>query len=305
MRLLDIYAGGPGSGCNPEVGKCGRPSMGMKYSPETKSWHTQGGERMPDHIKNLKVPPGWNNVAYHPDPNSDLHVTGKDSKGRTQAIYSAKFMKQQADAKFARIDELNGKLNQIATKVHSDAQGGNEEAAALRLVMATGVRPGGEGDTGATKQAYGATTLEGRHVFIGKNGNVRLRFVGKKGVKINIPVDHPNIAQDLVDRKTAAGDKGKIFNTSAGKLLDYTHQQDGGGFKTKDFRTLLATKTANEQVAAMKPPKNEKDYKKAVNKVADIVAEKLGNTRTVALQSYIHPVVFHSWRMHMNDGAGK
>ena len=29
VLLLELYAGGPGSGCNPEAGKCGRPSTGI------------------------------------------------------------------------------------------------------------------------------------------------------------------------------------------------------------------------------------------------------------------------------------
>lgn len=30
VNFIDIYAGGPGSGCNPAVGKCGRPRTGRK-----------------------------------------------------------------------------------------------------------------------------------------------------------------------------------------------------------------------------------------------------------------------------------
>src|SRR3970282_2268848 len=29
-ETIDLYLGGPGSGCNPDGGKCGRPSIGVK-----------------------------------------------------------------------------------------------------------------------------------------------------------------------------------------------------------------------------------------------------------------------------------
>jgi DNA topoisomerase IB len=44
-------------------------------------------------------------------------------------------------------------------------------------------------------------------------------------------------------------------------------------------------------------PKSQKEYKKMVKDVATIVSKQLGNTPTVALQSYIHPAVFAEWRV--------
>jgi len=49
-------------------------------------------------------------------------------------------------------------------------------------------------------------------------------------------------------------------------------------------------------VNEMEAPINEKEYKKKVKEVAKQVSAKLGNTPTVALQSYISPVVFAEWK---------
>ena len=46
----------------------------------------------------------------------------------------------------------------------------------------------------------------------------------------------------------------------------------------------------------MPAPKTEAERKKAVMSVAKVVSSKLGNTPTIALQSYIHPNVFEGWK---------
>ena len=86
-------------------------------------------------------------------------------------------------------------------------------------------------------------------------------------------------------------------------MSNYSHQLDGGGFKTKDFRTLLGTRTAMQEIVNLSPPvpKDEKEYRKKVKEVAIRVSKKLGNTPTVALQSYINPSVFAEWKL--NAGA--
>jgi DNA topoisomerase-1 len=257
----------------------------------------EAGAAVPEHISKLKIPPAWKDVHYSSSPDSDLLVVGRDAKGRPQAIYSEAHWAKAAEAKFARISELSKKFNSI-DKQNQEARrdpAKKDVADCAMLIMRTGIRPGSEGDTGAEQKAFGATTLEGRHVVIdGKS--VRLKFVGKKGVSLDLPVEDPEVASMLRDRKTSAGDDGQLFPIDEKKLLSHVHSFDGGGFKTKDFRTLLGTKSAMAEVAKHPAPKNSKDYVKAVKAIAKSVSEKLGNTPTVALQSYINPSVFAAWR---------
>jgi uncharacterized protein len=49
------------------------------------------GEALPEHIQKLKIPPAWTDVTYSSDPSAALLVSGKDSKGHPQAIYSEPF----------------------------------------------------------------------------------------------------------------------------------------------------------------------------------------------------------------------
>ena len=146
-------------------------------------------------------------------------------------------------------------------------------------------------------KAYGATTLEGRHV-VKTDAGVSLRFVGKKGVPLDLPVEDAALAKALLERAAKSGPNGKLFPAVTDKtLLEHAHTLDGGGFKTKDFRTHVGTATAYALVAARKAPGSMADYKKAVMDVAKEVSRKLGNTPIVALQSYVSPSVFAAWRI--------
>lgn len=258
-----------------------------------------GGGELPEHVRALKLPPAWTDVRYSPDPAAALQAIGKDAKGRSQYVYSKEFTDSQSAAKFERINELSAKFSEIesenARARASDNPRVRDSADCAALIMSMGIRPGSEVDTKAKAKAYGATTIEGRHV-VQTEGGVRLQFVGKEGVNLDLPVTDDGIAAMLLERKARVGDGGQLFGVNEKALLDYIHTMDGGKFKSKDFRTLLGTKTAMKEVENMPAPKTEKEYNKSCHVVAKAVSQKLGNTPTVALQSYISPAVFAAWR---------
>ena len=263
----------------------------------------ENGKSIPEHIAKLKIPPAWTNIVYNENPKAELLIKGKDIKGRAQYIYSEDHWNKAAASKFARIKELNRKFESIEQQNESNLQKKKmEEALVMKLIMQTGCRPGSDDDTQAKVKAYGASTLEGRHVTI-EDGKVYLNFIGKKGVQNNIPVMNLELAKELIARSKKVKPDEKIFNTDRNALSDYSHSLDGGGFKTKDFRTLLGTRTAMQEIENLSPPvpKDVKEYKKKVKEVAIRVSKKLGNTPTVALQSYINPSVFAEWKL--NAGA--
>lgn len=259
----------------------------------------EGGKLVgaPEHIAKLKIPPAWTDVTYSQDPGAALLVTGKDSKGRQVYIYSEMHQQKQAAVKFARIAELDDKFKTIAKQNAALAKdpGKQDVTDCLGLIMAMGIRPGSDRDTKAAKKAYGATTLEGQHVVV-EGGQTFLRYTGKKGVSLNLPV--PSAwAKTLQARAKKAGPNGRLFgNVTDVALRDHVHSLDGGGFKTKDFRTHLGTSTAQELVEKMPVPKTQQEYRKAVMEVAKKVSSVLGNTPVIALQSYINPSVFGAWK---------
>lgn len=303
----EFEEGGVGSGFHGHAGRPGLIGGSMLGGGKAVGTKIADGNRMnvdgtplPDYIQSLKVPPAWTLVVYNDDPNGDLLVKGKDAKGRDQYIYSERFKATQAEAKFNRVKELNEKFDRIYQQNEGNRASKDpivrENADCLKLIMETGIRPGSDVDTKAKVKAYGATTLEGRHVVAVSDG-VELRFTGKKGVNLKIPVTNRETASNLLNRAKMAGPDGKLFRIDRDSLSDYTHGMDGGGFKTKDFRTHLGTYTAQKEVKGKGKPKTMKEYKKMVKEVATVVARKLGNTPTIALQSYINPTVFSEWRV--------
>lgn len=274
---------------------------GKKKVAEGKWVAVPSGRKLPKRLEEkVKVPPAWTNVQYFTDPDSKLLVKGEDSKGRTQYVYNPKHVTEASKEKFARINDLNNQFDQIKAQVDSDVSNGLPEALALSLIMNTGIRPGSEKQTSADTEAFGATTLQGQHVKVGKDG-VRLEFTGKKGVKQNVPVEDSDTARMLKRLKKKAGKEGRLFDITGDQLLKYTGSLGGNaGFQSKDFRTHLGTDIAMQAMKG-KRPKTMSEYKQAVRDVADAVAEKLGNTRKVALSSYINPAIFEKWRRKVEN----
>lgn len=248
------------------------------------------------------VPPGWTNVQYYSDPESKLLVKGEDSKGRVQYVYNPDHVTSASKEKFARINALNAQFDSIVQENVRNEKAGSASAMCLSLIMATGIRPGSEKETSAETEAFGATTLQGQHVKVGKEG-VYLKFTGKKGVQQRIPVEDAQVARMLKRLKKKAGADGRLFGITGDQLLKYTKSLGGNaGFQSKDFRTHLGTEVAMQAMEG-KTPKTMAEYKQAVRDVADTVAEKLGNTRKVALSSYINPAIFEDWRQKVEKAS--
>lgn len=261
----------------------------------TSEWATSGAE-FDSRKKDLRIPPAWTEVRINKDNNADLLATGHDAKGRKQYIYSQNATMRTAALKFEKNKELLGKFAGIEVEnsrnMKSKDPNVSEAADVMALIISTGIRPGSDAERGGDKTAYGATTLQGRHVVITANGGVRLQFIGKKGVAISIPVRDEQIASMLKEKKDSAGSKGRLFNVSDSQLRDYAKTLNGGKFNPKDFRTLKGTATAMAEVTKYKRASGQKQYKKYVNEIGDRVSKVLGNTRAIALKSYINPFVF-------------
>lgn len=246
-------------------------------------------------MKKLVLPPKWTDVHLSDDPEAPLQATGKDAKGRTQYRYSAAHSEKQAAVKFTRVREFVHELPQIRDKFMVDLDKGSHEAAVLYTIDKTGMRVGSDGDTKADKKAFGVTTLQARHVSV-DGDKVKFNFIGKKGVRIKQTVKDPKLAKIMIDRLGEGQER--IFDTSDSKVRDYLHSIDGP-FKVKDFRTAVATETALTAMQGVKVPTNEKEFKKSRLAVAKVVAEKLGNTPSIALKAYIPPECFAKWQANL------
>jgi DNA topoisomerase-1 len=251
------------------------------------------GKADQERLNALKLPPAWTNVQLSADPHAALQATGVDAKGRTQRVYSAEHSERMAGEKFSRLKDFTAAMPKLQSRIKGDLdspdadQRTREAAAALYLIERTGFRVGSDRETGADKQAFGATTLRSEHVKV-DGDKVSFSFVGKKGVDIEKTITDGRLARLLAPR-VAAG--GRLFNTSDSQVRDYLHSIDGD-FKVKDFRTYIGTTTALKEISRMPVAKDEKEFARLQLAVSKKVSETLGNTPTVAKASYIDPAVW-------------
>lgn len=245
-----------------------------------------------ERAQTLRVPPKWKDVRINPDSKAGLQAVGVDSKGRPTAQYSEEHHAAQAVKKYARLKKFSAVRDSLVTQAAKDAAGGNDDAAVMLLIAKTGMRIGSERNTGAKVQAYGATTLQARHVKVA--GSVTtFEFVGKKGVSISLTSIDPDLARTIKSRLKGKGPNDTIFSTKDSKVRDYMHSVGGKGFMPKDFRTYVATSTALDMVKGMGAAAGEKEFKAMRLTVAKKVSSLLGNSPAMAVSSYIDPAVWH------------
>jgi DNA topoisomerase-1 len=230
--------------------------------------------------------------------NSKLLARGQDAKGRTQSIYSAAHTESQAEAKFKRIKELARHLDKLDAAIERDAME-DDSAAALLLIRRLGMRPGSDQNTGAERQAYGATNLRAQHAKVTPGGKTNLDFIGKKGVHIKLSTKDPLIAEVVASRLETRSRSTRLFDTNEAKTREYMRTAGGvpSEFQLKDLRTLHANVVAMREIEKRRKavPKNKTEFRRWRREVATAVSAELGNTPALALSSYINPVVFSKW----------
>lgn len=256
------------------------------------------GKPVPDHLATLRIPPAWVDVWVETDPSAACVATGVDAAGRKQRLYSPTHVAEAKAGKFERVRALLGEWEDIRTQIESDLNSktldvkGKEAALVAYLIYETGIRPGSTTDTLAAVRAYGATTLQLRHVKRCARG-VRLQFVGKKGVDQNVLVTNPYLARVMLQRKHVSKHwSDTLFHTSAGLLNRYIAGLGSGDYTAKDFRTARGTSLAMELLGKRKRlPKAKMKRKRILNGALDRVAKMLGNTRAISRNSYVDPEI--------------
>lgn len=243
------------------------------------------------------IPPAWTDVYIADDLTSaKVLARGKDAKGRGQTIYSAAHTQGQAEIKFTRVKAFLPHLEKLDHAIERDA-GEDDSAAALMLIRRMGMRPGSDKDTGADKDAHGATNLKVEHVTITDDGVAKFDFTGKKGVHIQLETDDPEIVEMLRPRLEGRKEGDRLFATDENKTRAYMRSTGvPQEFLLKDLRTVHANFVALRTIATYDGvPKTKTEFRKWRKQVAEAVSAELGNTPTLALSSYINPTVFSNW----------
>ncbi len=257
------------------------------------------GSEPPAHVRAAQVSPKWTDVQVSVDPKAEVLIKAKDEKGRGVEVTTKEYEARRDVAKFSKTDELLANDEKIKSEIQVARHNPKtkEEADVSLLMYHQATRVGSDRDTKAAVKAYGATTLEARHV-IKDNEGVRLQFIGKKGVAHDHLIRDPELGKMLLARKAAAGSpEARIFKTNDTKVRKFVGERDGGGFTPKELRTGWATRTAIAEVKAdPRPSVNMKEHKMRINAVATKVSKVLGNEPAETRDSYIDPRAFLPWR---------
>jgi DNA topoisomerase-1 len=297
--LTYVHSGSPGIR---RLG--GPPPKKFRYVVESTGERASVDDEL--RIKSLAIPPAWTKVWISLDPNGHIQATGIDAKGRKQYRYHTVFRSKREKNKFAGLVPFAYGLGALRRQVESDLGGidlshDRVVAAVVRLLDMTLLRVGNERYT-KTNRSYGLCTLRNKHVAITSKA-IELSFVGKSGHKFAVRVDSPRVArivrrchdlpgQQLFQYVDADGNPRPITSADVNTYIrDLTKTEA----TAKTFRTWGASVYAAELLAAADVPTSDAQGARVVNAAIDQVSARLGNTRTVCRNSYVHPKVISSF----------
>lgn len=299
MRLKQTRAGDPGI----ERVRCGR---GFRY--RWSDGRPVRDETILTRIRDLVLPPAWEDVWICAEANGHLQASGIDSAGRRQYRYHDAWTTSRGAAKHRRVLEFAAVLPKVraTTADHLAQRGFGRErvlAGAVQL-LDLGFFRSGSAAYEKEHETFGLSTLRREHVHVGK-GCVRFEFMAKGSQAQEQTVTEESVCRlvrGLVRRKDdgpellAWRDRHGWHDVTAADINGYLQEISGGPFTAKDFRTWHATVLAAAGFAvSTNAPPTQTGQKRAVARVVKEVAEYLGDTPAVARRSYIDPRVIQAY----------
>lgn len=257
-------------------------------------------------IKSLAIPPAWTDVWICPDPDGHIQATGRDQRGRKQYLYHQQWSQSRDEAKFSGLVEFAHALPRLRKQVEHDLSlPGLVRERVLALVVwlldQTMIRVGSPIYAKANR-SYGLTTLRNKHVNVA-GSTIRFAFKGKSGKEWKLSIADRRMARAMRSLQDIPGqmlfqyldDQGGRNAVTSNDVNAYIREASGGEFTSKDFRTWGGTVRALTLFAGRKVPDTDRMMRRACNEVIDEVATRLGNTRAVCRQGYVHPRVVEAW----------
>jgi DNA topoisomerase I len=257
-------------------------------------------------IHALAIPPAWTDVWIATDSLAHIQATGKDAKGRKQYLYHALWRAVRDEAKFERVIPFGQSLPRIRERTKHDLarQGLPEEkmlAVVVGLLESTLIRVGDD-EYVRRNQSFGLTTMLREHVEL-TGARIRFQFRGKSGKHHDIELVNKRLAAVIKRSQHLPGERlfeyadahGHFRPVESTDVNRYLHQLTGRKLTAKDFRTwggtLIAATTLRDAGVAASLTQSRRNVLHAI----DTAAGKLGNTRSVARQSYIHPAIVDAY----------
>ena len=168
-------------------------------------------------------------------------------------------------------------------------------AAVVRLLDVTLVRIGNE-EFAEQNESFGLTTLQDDHASI-DGAVVTFDFRAKSGIEQEVDFRDRRLARIVEQCQDLPGedlfqyldDAGDVCDVTSTHVNEYLRAMTDATFTAKDFRTWGGTVVAAEALVELGAPKSKTAAKRNFLTAVDVAAERLGNTRSVARSSYVHP----------------
>lgn len=289
--------------------KLTRQISGKKFSYiDTKKEKLKDKEKI-EYINSLVIPPAWTDVEITTNRSAKILAIGRDQKGRKQYIYNPKFRAKKDADKFDRILHFAENLEHMrrVTGQHLRKKKMTREkvlAAMVRLLDSAYFRPGSPKYT-QQNQSYGLTTIRKKHLTIDGDEMV-FSYKGKSGKFQEKHIIDSKLTKVISEIEGLPGyrlfkyyDKNnELITVESQDLNDYIREIMGAEFSAKDFRTWAGTMIAAGILDELGicEEKQQKELKKRIRNAIVGVSEKLGNTPSVARDSYIDPRIFEHYK---------
>lgn len=257
-------------------------------------------------IESLAIPPAWKDVKISRSPRAKVYALGYDQAGRQQAIYNPSFRNKQERLKFDRILRFAEALPTLRRQVARDLRQrqltkDKISACIVRLIDTAYFRVGNE-RYAEENHSYGITTLRHKHLDI-SGDTITFEFMGKSGQQHVKQITDKQLARIVKRLDELPGYEIFRYQDEAGAMHDidskdvneYIKKHMGDEFSAKDFRTWGGTLLATTELLASEYFEDKKQRQKMVTTIVKNVAKRLGNTPTIARNSYIDPRVLAAY----------
>jgi DNA topoisomerase-1 len=215
-----------------------------------------------ERVRELAIPPAWEDVWICPHPNGHIQAVGTDARGRKQYRYHDRWRERRDQEKFDEMLEFAKALPGLreTTARQLRRRSPNRErvlAGAVRLLDRGFFRIGGE-EYAEENDTYGIATMEKRHVRLRPGYLLEFDYVSKGGQRRLQSVVDPEVYRLVgeLKRRRGGGDgllaykeRGRWRDVRSTDVNDYIKEVTGGDFSAKDFRTWSATVLAAVAVA--------------------------------------------------------
>ena len=258
-----------------------------------------------ERIRELAIPPAWEEVWICPHPRGHIQATGQDQAGRKQYIYHPAWREHRDREKYAAMERFARALPRMRAQTDEDLgrRGLVRErvlACSVRLLDLGFFRIGSE-RYAAENETYGLATLRKRHVRI-ERGVALFDYRAKGAKRHRQEIADPAIVPTVRALRTRDGGGYELLayregrgwvDVRAAEINEYLKQVMGGDYTAKDFRTWNATVlTAVELAANGHDASTRAARKRAASAATRRVAAYLSNTPAVCRSAYIDPRVF-------------